>query len=506
MSTSHRIELNTVLLAVVAVVVSCPGMARCGAGGTGEGPVAAVAAADTVSGPVIVARPGGDVVLDLAACARLALAGNDALRAERLKLRELSGRKLQALSTGLPTIDATASWRRGRDPTFALDSTFAGDGGGTGNAALDSLFGGFDFLPAPEDIPAQTFWRASLNLHWTLNPVKVLGAVGAAGRSIRRQELLIRDLEHRTLEQVVTAYHGVQLAAEELAAARARLADQRELLDIMRLRFELGLASDLDTLQAAVGVANLEPEVNRTAAALRQAGARLNAVLGRAPDAPVAVVADTSVERVPLDRAVALRLVDERPDLRAVDLLGAMLRQQRRAQKADMRPYLTVDGAYGLVGRTLDTLDDTGHDFWSATVALNVPLFDGLLTRGNVRQTEAALRRNGAELAGLRRQARVEVMGLLDALAVARRNLAAAELNLERARRLLEANKLRLRLGKTDYLTVLQSEAGRADARRNLIRARHDVQVTTASLKRALGLSPLRPLADIPGLAKGTTP
>ncbi len=496
---SHRILVTTccLLAAVAAGAAGPPAVAARPAGAPGDSAL--------VGGAVVVARPGGGEVLDLAACVRLALDGNDALRAERLKLRELSGKKLQALSTGLPTIDATAEWNRGRDPTFALDSTFSGGGGTTGNALIDSLFGGFDFLPDPQDIPAQTFWRTSLNLHWILNPVKVLGAVGAAGQSIRRQELLIRDLEHRTVEQTVVAYHDVVLAAEQLDAARARLADQQELLSILRLRFELGLASDLDTLQAAVAVANLVPEVNRARAGLRQAGARLNAVMGLPPDGPVAVVADTSVEWDPVDRERALALAMERPDLRAVDLLGAMLRQNRRVQKSEMRPYLSVDGSYGLVGRTLDTLDDTGHDFWRATVALNVPLFDGLLTRGNVRETEASIRRNEVASAGLRRQARVEVMNLLDELATARQNLRAARLNLERSRRLLEANRLRLKLGKTDYLTVLQSETGRAQARSNLIRARHDVLTLTAALKRAIGVSPLVPLAAVPGLVKGAS-
>ena len=36
-----------------------------------------------------------------------------------------------------------------------------------------------------------------------------------------------------------------------------------------------------------------------------------------------------------------------------------------------MRPYLSVDGSYGYVGRKLEDLDDAGHDFWRATVALN---------------------------------------------------------------------------------------------------------------------------------------
>ena len=99
-------------LPAAAAVAAAPPSPEGGAGGAGRD-------------SVIVARPGGGEVLDLDTCARLALEGNDALRAERLRLRELSGKKLQALATGLPTLDATATWTRGRDPTFALDSTRA---------------------------------------------------------------------------------------------------------------------------------------------------------------------------------------------------------------------------------------------------------------------------------------------------------------------------------------------------------------------------------------------
>ena len=58
-------------------------------------------------GEVITARPGAGEVLDLTTCVGIALEQNDALRAVRLRRKELDGQMYQALSTGLPTISAS---------------------------------------------------------------------------------------------------------------------------------------------------------------------------------------------------------------------------------------------------------------------------------------------------------------------------------------------------------------------------------------------------------------
>jgi outer membrane protein TolC len=304
---------------------------------------------------------------------------------------------------------------------------------------------------------------------------------------------------------VIRAYQDIVLAAEQVAAVEARWTNQREFLDIMRLRYELGMATELDTLQAAVSVANLEPQLRQARQGLRTAGATLNAVMGRDPESPLTVLNEQTVETEVLTRELALELAVRRPDVQQAEVMTDLLRQNRRAQKADMRPYLSMNGSYGYVGKRLEDLDDTGHDFWSANVALNVPIFDGLLTRGLVKQTEASILRNDAERNGLLKQVRVEVLDLLDRLEAARENLAAAELNMNRAEELLETSTLMLRHGKADYLTVLESEAGRAQARQNLIQARYDVLTTTAQLKRSIGVSPMLPLRAVAGLAEGAS-
>jgi outer membrane protein TolC len=457
-------------------------------------------------GAAIEAQPGGVEVLDLAACLDQAMAANDSLRAERERRAELDGQKYQALATGLPTVDLVGDWTRRRDPSFALDPTFGGgDGGLAAPPGADPWFDDFlqgfgSFIPAPEDIPAVTYWTTRVNMNWELNPLKIMGAVGAANLGIERQELMIRAAEHATAENVIGAYHGVLMMAEAVNAVEAQYANQRELLDLTRMRYELGFATRLDTLRAAVALANIEPNLRAYRRRVANAGARLNAVMGRDPATPLTIANEDVVEDDPVDRDRALELAVTRPELAAVDKFVGMLERQRQTQVSEQRPYVTLFGSYGWVGTTFDSQWDDGHESWTAAAALNVPVFNGLLTKGQVDETRAKIRRTGYELDGYRRRAQVQVLEVLNNLDTARRNLAAARLNLEQAEEALEESLLMYRLGKDSYLGVLDADANHLAARRTLIEARYQVVTLTAALKRAVGYSPAAALRDIPGL------
>lgn len=467
-------------------------------------------------GPVVETRPGQGEVLDLTACVAEALTGNDRLLAERLRMGELEGLQRQALSTGLPTLDLVGSWNRSRDPSFALNDIFGGGGGFDLSAPpgadpwfsewLDDFGSAFGSLvPPPGEIPAQTFWNANLEMHWELNPVKIMGATGAARLSIDQQVSATTAVEHETVEATVAAYFSIIRAAENIQAIRARLANESELLEITSLRYEMGLATRLDTLQAAVTVANTRPELAVAQARLRNEGSRLNALLGRRPEAPLKVANDQPIEMDPLREEAALRLAQQRPELMATQLFVDILGKNKQAQKSELLPYMTLDGAYGYVGREVDSVFDDGHDSWRAAVALNVPVFDGLLYRGQVKETAARIRRTEAELTGRRRDVQVEVLGILANLAMAREVLGAVQLNLERSEEVLDESLLMMQLGKINYVDVLVSESNRATARSNVIISRYEVLTLTAALKRAIGFSPMTPLRDIPGLVTEET-
>lgn len=461
-------------------------------------------------GSTVVARPGATETMDLDRCLDLALAANDSVQAERLRRQELSGQKLQALSTGLPTLTFSSDVTRRRDPSFALDPTFGGDSSGNMSVVgadpwFDDFLEGFgSFIPAAEDIQPATYYTSKFTANWELNPRKILGAVGAANLGIERQESLVEATEHQALTAVVEAYYRVIMLAEAVNAVEAQYANQDELLSLTRMRYELGMATRVDTLQAAVELANIEPELRSTRRQVANAGARLNALMGRDPNAPLTIANSAPVEADPIDREVALELAEARPDLEAMDRLVGMLERQQQTQSAERWwPSLNLYGAYGWVGTEFDSQFDSGHDNWTVSAAVNVPLWNGLNTSGQLRETKAQIRRTETELQGYRRQAQVGVLTVLNNLEAARQTLDAAALNLERAEETLEESLLMYRLGQANYLSVLDAESGHVTARRVLIQARYQVLSLTAALKQSVGYSPIVPLTAIPGLVAG---
>lgn len=448
---------------------------------------------------IVAVGPAGTPGLTLDDCVRIAREQNPALTGERFRAGEVKGLAYQTVSEAMPTLDLVGSWNRSRDPSFALDSTFGG-GDSAGSDSVDSLYS--SFIPAPEDIAAQSFWRASLNANWEINPGRIYNAVRGIGLQLKQQETVIEDTEHAVVLEVLRAYDAVRVAGEELSALDSEIAARREFLEISRRRLQLELATTLDTLQAAVSLANLEPDRRSAETRLRDAGATLNTLLGRDPYDPIAVESNDDAELSgfpstpgtigePLDRR--LDLVEKRREIE-------ILRKTRGARKSRGRPYFNLAGSYGYVGRDLDTIADKGHDFWSASVSLTVPLFSGLMVHGQVHETEAAIRRAETELADAVRKAQAEVERIRGELVAAKANRKAAELNLAQSELLVSQITRRYEVGKAEYLEVLNAQSERFRARSQVIGARSEVFLRGAELKRALGYDPSIPFDQLPGM------
>jgi outer membrane protein len=439
---------------------------------------------------------GASTPRTLAECVQAAIESNATLAQERLHRDELSAMTWQAASTGLPSIDVTGTWTRSRDPSFLLGSTFSGADAAPIVIGTDTLdFSGF--IPSdPNALPADTYWRSSLNASWELNPFRVFNAIRGADIAINQQDYRIEDAENRIAEATMTTFYEVALHRERAQALEAEVEARREFLEISRRRFELDLATELDTLQAAVSLANLAPELRRANKDRRNAASRLNLLMGRDPVTPLSIVSDFGIEREEIGAAAAATRAEERPDVRALELQERFLHKQRGVYKADLRPSLSFNGSYGYVARDFEDLTGRDYDFWNAGVTLVIPLFDGFYAKGRVKETNASLARTEEQLVESRRQARLEVATALEELEAAHENLDAAQLNMKAAEEAFKRVTLRFDLGKAEYLEVLNSQAERFAARTNLIRARYDVLVQTAALKRALGFSPIRTLAE----------
>lgn len=425
----------------------------------------------------------------LTRCLNAAMDGNGDLEQERLRRKEIGGQAWQTVSLALPSIDLSGNWSRSRDPSFLLDNSF----GGGGDVPADSAFGGFTF-PTPDELEAQSFWRTQAAVDWELNPYRIYNASRGIRTRIHQHDQELLAAEHSAVERTMAGYYAVLSEAERLASVDAELEARREFLDITRNRFRLGLATELDTLRAAVALANLQPEKTRAAKNLYAATSDLNILMGRAPDAPLAIESEVEIERDEIDVDAAKARAQQRPSLRSLGLSLEVLRKTRGAERALHLPYLSLGGQYGYVARDLDTLGD--YDFWNASATLVVPLFNGN-SIGRVKELNGTIARTRTALADAERGAHQEVTTTIEELLAARENLRAAELNVRAAERALEQITARFDRGQSQYLEVLNAQSDRTSARSNLINARYDVLVQTAALKRSMGVDPRTPLAEL---------
>ena len=453
----------------------------------------------------IPAGPGEtEDVLTLDQCVERALADNLDLRRVRLGQDRISAQGIQAMATGLPSLDLTGNWNRSRDPSFQISDTFGGGGGGDGGLGLpdsldcdcdlSSLFAGFaDF----DRVTTQTYWSGSLTSDWELNPFRVWNALAGVGVARRQQEENERGEEHRVVAETVQTFHEAVLHQETVAALDAEIAARGEFLEIARTRFRLELATELDTLQAAVSLANLKPDRRKAVTNLRNATSRLNLLMGREATVPLTLAPVEALELDVLPPAAVMGAVDERPDLRSAELGVRFLQKRRGVERADRRPFVSMNGSYGWVGRDVDDVLDRRYESWRASVSLVLPLFDGFATVGRTRELDADIEAARRSLEDGRRRAWLEVATLLQDLEAARENHAAAALTVTAAERALEKTTLRYEIGQSEYLAVLNAQSDRYSARSHLIEARYEVLSKTAALKRALGYHPRFPLARI---------
>ncbi len=185
-------------------------------------------------------------------------------------------------------------------------------------------------------------------LAWEVDVFNRLGAAAQARESERAAR--VEDLEAIRLSlsaEVTDAYFDAVEQRNQLALLENQIDVDRDLLELIELRFEAGLTASVDVLQQSSVLAETESLVPPTEALLRVSENRLDVLLGQAPDAVDRV--DDNDRFVDLDDlpfiGVPSDLLLNRPDLRALknELIAADAEIGQAI--ADRLPRITLEGS-----------------------------------------------------------------------------------------------------------------------------------------------------------------
>jgi len=278
-----------------------------------------------------------------------------------------------------------------------------------------------------------------------------------------------------------------------LALTRDTLNNRRETVDLHKLRFDGGIASELPLRQVEAELAGVEATQAELTRQLRQQETALALLLGRSPRG---LVEDPLARGKPLDlltppplipAGLPSDLLARRPDLRQAEqqLAGAEARVLRT--KAAIYPSLSLTANLGSESKALSNLFSGPATIWGIGASLVQTLY-------NAGRTEATLKGDAARqeqaLLEYERTLRVAFKEVLDALVATRQAREAEAAESRRAQALARAAELadlRYQNGVSNYLEVLDAQRSLYQARQNLIEARRAGLAASSALFKALG-------------------
>jgi multidrug efflux system outer membrane protein len=318
------------------------------------------------------------------------------------------------------------------------------------------------------------------------------GRVASLGSAARASYLASaaaqRAFRLSLIAEVADAYLGLREATERAALARATLASRADTRQLVGKRREVGLAGDLDYLQADGAYLAARAELASLERQQGQAENLLRALVGfESPDWPAGrSLADQGIAPA-LAADIPATVLTRRPDILAAEQRLIAANANIGAARAAFFPRISLTALFGTASPQLSGLFAAGSAAWSFQPSLTLPIFDSGRTAASL--DLAAVRKNiaVAEYEKAIQQAFREVADALVArekLAEQLASLGALEQSQQQRLVLAEA---RYGQGVSSFLEVLDAQRDVFTARQNLIQTRRALLSTAARLYKALG-------------------
>ena len=320
------------------------------------------------------------------------------------------------------------------------------------------------------------------------------------------------DLWGRLRAGVASANAGVAASAADLASARlsaqgelalnyfslrqtdaqkALLASTvegyRRVLQITQNRFEAGIATKSDVLQAQTQLSNAqidELSLTRQRAQLEHAIAVL---LGKAPADFSLTVAPWQVNVPEIPVGVPSALLQRRPDIAAAERRVAAANEQIGIARSAYYPSISLTAGVGNAASRVGDLFKASTALWSFGLSAAQSIFDAGATRARVAGSEAQYQ---ATVARYRQTVLAAFADVEDQLA-ATRVLASQQLLRRQASESADQVEIQLlnryKAGQVSYTEVVQAQVTALSARRALIQSQADRQSTAVALIQSLG-------------------
>jgi len=307
----------------------------------------------------------------------------------------------------------------------------------------------------------------------------------SAAQNLKAAEFSYKDARELVVLAVGNSYLQAIAGGARVETAQAQVATAQTLFDRAVDQQKAGTIPAIDRLRAQVELQSRKQQL----IAARNDFAKQKLTLSRVIGLPLGQEFEI-IDKAPyeaftppgLDECLK-RAYASRGDYQAALAQARSSEYSRQAAKAEYYPTFGVEADYGVVGVNPSNSNGTYH----VAGTVNVPIFNGGKTHGNVLQAESSLRQARSRLDDLRGQIDNDVRNALLDLQAAADQVEVARSNVDLAEQTLTQAQDRFSAGVTDNLEVVQAQESVATAHESYISSLYAHNLSKVELARSIG-------------------
>lgn len=298
-----------------------------------------------------------------------------------------------------------------------------------------------------------------------------------------------RKSAHLTLiAEVADAYFSWVANSELLTLSNNTLSGRQESYDMVKRRFDSGLASELDLSQAATALHSARVDVALFERQLAQSFTALEVLVGKPLDSKnVQAVWSDEQLLAQLPETLSSDVLLQRPDILQAEHRLKAANANIGAARAAFFPRISLTGSIGNASPEFDSLFDSGTRTWNFSPQVSLPIFAWGANAANLDVAKLQKDVNIAQYEKAIQVAFKEVRDNLHAQASLESQLAAQSDLVAAAERSFNLAELRYEKGVDSYLEVLDSQRSFNAAQQSLINTRVLQLRNQLTLYKALG-------------------
>jgi outer membrane protein TolC len=383
-------------------------------------------------------------------------------------LRQASGQARIARSSLLPNLQGDIEDTEETVNLNALGINFSVPG-----FAIPSMAGPFNVL----DLRAR--------LTQTIADFTALNNYRSAKDVARAGKLSAQDAEDLVVLAVGGSYLQVIAANARLKSARSQLATAEALYQRGRKELQFGKATQLDVNRSRIELLVDQQRIVTLKDDLDKEKIDLARLTGLPPSSHYQLSSTIPYTPFPSStlEAAIQQALRQRADLKAAEAQVQAAEHALAAARAERYPSLSTSADYGDIGVPSSALRPT----FTVSATLNVPIFNGGRTNGDIQQADAALAQRRAELEDTQSQIESEVRKAYLDLEAAGSQVRVAQENIGLVQTTLRQERERFEAGVSENVDVIQSQESLSDAHLDYIDSVFAYNLAKLSLFRSLG-------------------